>query len=106
MADIIHKDLSYIVNGCIFEVHNEVGPGLREECYQNEIHGTKLPRSPITPIQVDSDFLVEVEALHETITARAIRTMQCHLKFTGARIGIVVNFGKTEFAVRGVRPAK
>jgi len=31
---IIHKELSYHVNGCIFGVHNEVGPGLREECYQ------------------------------------------------------------------------
>ena len=31
---IIHKELSYRVNGCIFDVHNEVGPGVREECYQ------------------------------------------------------------------------
>jgi hypothetical protein len=31
---IIHKELSYRVNGCIIDVHNEVGPGLREECYQ------------------------------------------------------------------------
>ncbi len=34
MPEIIHKELSDIVNGCIFDVHNEAGPGLREECYQ------------------------------------------------------------------------
>ncbi len=71
-----------------------------------ELDGTKLPSSPITPLQVASDVLVEVEALHEQITARAIRTMQSHLKLTGARIGIVVNFGKDRFEIRGVRPLK
>ena len=34
MAEIVEKDLSHVVNGCIFDVHNEIGPGLREECYQ------------------------------------------------------------------------
>ena len=34
MTEIIHKELSYRTVGCIFDVHNEVGPGLREECYQ------------------------------------------------------------------------
>ncbi len=34
MTEIIHKELSYNLVGCIFDVHNEVGPGVREECYQ------------------------------------------------------------------------
>lgn len=34
MSGIIEKELSYRLTGCIFDVHNEVGPGLREECYQ------------------------------------------------------------------------
>ena len=34
MTEIIHKELSYQLVGCIFDVHNEVGPGVREECYQ------------------------------------------------------------------------
>ena len=55
---------------------------------------------------VGNDILVEVEALQDEITARAIRTMQGHLKLTGARIGVVVNFGKRSFEIRGVRPKK
>ena len=37
MTEIIHKELSYQVVGCLFDVHNEVGPGVREECYQKAI---------------------------------------------------------------------
>jgi hypothetical protein len=48
--------------------------------------GLVLDRS----LLIGSDILVEVQALHEQVTTRAIRTMQTHLKLTGARIGIVV----------------
>lgn len=34
MSEIIEKELSYLINGCVFDVPSEVGPGLREECYQ------------------------------------------------------------------------
>ena len=34
MAQIVERDLSYVVNGCISDVHNEIEPGLGEECYQ------------------------------------------------------------------------
>jgi hypothetical protein len=68
--------------------------------------GRELPASAITPRLIGSEILVEVEALHEEITARAIRTMQTHLKLTGARIGIIANFGKDRFEIRGVRPMK
>jgi GxxExxY protein len=34
MAEILHKELSFAVNGCIFDVHSKAGPGLREETYQ------------------------------------------------------------------------
>jgi GxxExxY protein len=34
VTELIHKELSFEIIGCIFDVHNAVGPGLREECYQ------------------------------------------------------------------------
>ncbi len=64
----------------------------------------KLPSSPITPLGVEQTILVEVEAVHEKITARAIRTLQTHLQVTGSVLGLVVNFGKHGFQIRGVRP--
>lgn len=70
------------------------------------LDGRELPASPITPLLIGSGILVEVEALRELVTARALRTMQTHLKLTGARIGIIVNFGKDRFEIRGVRPLR
>ena len=34
MTELIHEELSFEIIGCFFDVHNALGPGLREECYQ------------------------------------------------------------------------
>jgi len=34
LTELVHKELSFEIVGCIFDVHNAVGPGLREKCYQ------------------------------------------------------------------------
>ena len=63
-----------------------------------------MPSSPITSLNVEDKVLIEVEAIQDDVTARSIRTMQTHLKITGAAVGLVVNFGKNAFQIRGVRP--
>ena len=37
MSEIIHKELSFQIIRCVFDVHNAVGPGVREECYQKAV---------------------------------------------------------------------
>ncbi len=239
MSEILHKDLSYKLNGCIFDVHNEVGPGVREECYQKSmdlrLHHAAIPyiAKPATrrdlvyrgvvvdtfepdlvaneqiivelkhqaeglarenfaqilayqkfwqielgclvnfamekaiiqrvvyeprhpPVEEDYDYIrdriqpnhkpllrtirdslvhlndeiglgyttktyrnmmivelqhrglacdakVEVEALYDEVSARAVRTMQTHLRMTGSDVGLVAGFGKSRFMIRGVR---
>jgi GxxExxY protein len=116
-----------VVRDALLAVHREFGIGYSDTTYRSlvdietryrgltcqrelqvtpELNGQHLPISPITPLRIGQDILVEVEALHDHITARAVRTMQSHLKFTGAKIGVIVNFGKNSFDIRGVRPLK
>jgi GxxExxY protein len=116
-----------VVRDSLLAVHREFGVGFWDTTYRNladiefrhrglkcrrnlevtpRLHGRELPSSPITPLLIGSDLLVEVESLHEEVTGRAIRTMQSHLELTQARIGIVVNFGKDRFEIRGVAPLK
>ena len=116
-----------VVRDSLLTIHRGFGIGYWDTTYRNLIaiefqhcgltcrrnpqvtptlDGRELPTSPISPLLVGSEILVEVEALHEEVTARAVRTMQSHLKLTGARLGLVVHFGKDRFEIRGVRPLK
>jgi GxxExxY protein len=63
----------------------------------------RLPNSRISPLVVNDMFCVEVEAIYDEISARAVRTMQTHLRVLNREIGLVVGFGKTRFMIRGVR---
>jgi len=116
-----------VVRDSLLDLHREFGVGFWDTTYRNladiefrhrglacrrnlevtpRLHGRDLPSSPITPLKVGSNLLVEVEALHKEVTGRAIRTMQSHLELTRAQIGIVVNFGRDRFEIRGVAPLK
>lgn len=66
-------------------------------------HQRRLPRSDITPILVESLICVQVDAIYDEISARAVRTMQTHLRLTGCNIGLIVCFGKSKLMIRGVR---
>ncbi len=77
---------------------------LGEQVVIPAFRGRSLPSSPITPLNVEDNVLIEVEAIQDDVTARSIRTMQTHLKITAANVGLVVNFGKNAFQIRGVRP--
>lgn len=130
VRDVITPEVRHILQGVrdvLLDVHRTFGLGYSDRTYRNLIRigcensglscedqlvvncqydGRQLPRSPITPLAVAGLVLVEVEAVQETVTARAIRTMQTHLQMTAAVIGIVVNFGTHGFQIRGVRPLK
>jgi GxxExxY protein len=116
-----------VVRDSLLTIHRGFGIGYWDTTYRNLIaiefqhcgltcrrnlqvtptlDGRELPTSPISPLLVGSEILVEVEALHDEVTARAIRTMQSHLKLTGARLGLVVHFGKDRFEIRGFQPLK
>lgn len=67
-------------------------------------HERHRPTSTITPMLINGLILVEIQAVHDDISATAVRTMQTHLRLSGCRVGLIVSFGKTRFSIRGVRP--
>ena len=124
MADIIEKELSYRVNGCIFDVHNEVGPGLREECYQEALKirlmqaGLPFIAKPQTRRELtylgqvadifEPDFvvtdrlIVELKAQPEGLPIAAFRQTINYLKFWKLELGLLVNFADAEADIRRV----
>jgi GxxExxY protein len=118
-----HRPLLRAIRDGLLEINREIGLGYAVPTYRNlaivefqhrgircdkeiivhpEFRSLLLPTSPITPIIVEGRICVEIEAVHDGITARAIRTMQTHLRITGCDVGLIACFGKTKFLIEGV----
>ncbi len=128
IADFIPESLKPVLRSIregLLRLHQDVGLGYTATTYhslaQVEWQGSglaceseprveplfrerRLPESRISPIIVDHKVCVQVEAVADDISARAIRTMQTHLRLTKCAIGLVACFGKTRMLIRGVRP--
>lgn len=126
-ADVIqphHQPVLRAVRNGLLRVFREIGLGYPATTYralaQIEWRGTdlhcvgevvvepifherRLPTSQITPFVVNGLVCVQVDAIRDSVSARAVRTMQTHLRLTGCEVGLIACFGKTQFTIRGVR---
>ncbi len=118
---IVFKELSYVVNGCIFDVHNEVGPGLREECYQKAMERRLAEANlvalakPATRRELlhhgevadvfEPDLLVahriilELKAQPEPFAPENFTQILSYLKFWDFQLGLLVNFGQSQAVI-------
>jgi GxxExxY protein len=106
------NDLIYKIRGCIFRVHNTLGPGLLESVYEAVLSyelrkkGLQIETQLGIPVRYDDvkldlgfrlDILVEdlviievksIEALHDVHKKQLLT----YLKLSEKKIGILVNF--------------
>lgn len=110
MAEIIHKELSYRINGLLFSIHNDLGRFCREKQYadsfENLLKQSNIPyeREKPLPIKgVDDQFTNRVDfAISNTLLvdfkAKSIVTkddyyqMNRYLEAGGYNLGLIVNF--------------
>lgn len=105
------NDLTYTINGAIFEVNRVLGPGFLEKVYENALIIELIKRGvdaqsqvPITVSYKDSivgeyiaDVLVEDKVIIEVKTVERLAPihkaqLMNYLKATGLNIGFLVNF--------------
>ena len=105
------NDITYAVNGSVFEVNKVLGPGFLEKVYENalliELKRRGLTAESQVPIKVlykenvvgefIADILVEGKIILELKTVKTIDKIHeaqllNYLKATGIRVGILVNF--------------
>lgn len=113
MPQLIHPELSYAVRGALFDVHNALGPLLKEEFYESAI-AIALGKRGIR-CETQKEFVVHYEGervglyyvdvwiedgklLLELKVSSAIEPIHkaqaiSYLKVTNADLAIVVNFG-------------
>lgn len=105
------NDITYAINGAIFEVNKVLGPGFLEKVYENallhELKSRGLKAVCQAPITVNykgqcvgeyfADILVEDSVIIELKTAERIEKIHeaqllNYLKATGIQVGLLINF--------------
>ena len=105
------NDITYVINGAIFEVNKGLGPGFLEKVYEKallyELKNRGLKSVGQAPITVNykgqcvgeyfADILVEDRVIIELKTAKKIEKIHeaqllNYLKATGIQVGLLVNF--------------
>ena len=106
------NDLTYEIRGAIFEVYNELGPGLLESVYEEALafelkeRGLKVERQVEVPIQykgnelktplrldllIENQIIVELKSVEEMKPVFA-KQLLTYLRLLDKRVGLLVNF--------------
>ena len=105
------NDVTYAINGAVFEINKILGPGFLEKVYENalvfELEKRGVKAESQVPIKVFykrkvvgeyvADLLVEDKVIVELKTVEALDKIHVaqllnYLKATGIRVGMLVNF--------------
>jgi GxxExxY protein len=117
MMDI--DQLTYAINGAVFEVNRILGPGFLEKVYENallvELKHNGIEAQAQAPIRVTykeaivgdyiADILVDDRVIVELKTVERIERIHeaqllNYLKATGIKVGLLVNFKNTKAEIK------
>lgn len=114
----IENEISYKIRGAIFNVFNNLGPGLLESAYEIALRielkkmgckvktqvclpiiyeGMTIPNAFRIDMLVDDKVIVELKAV-STLQEVFFSQLMTYLKLTGKKLGILVNFKTTDIA--------
>jgi GxxExxY protein len=113
------NELTYAINGAIFEVNKILGPGFLEKVYENallnELKSRGIKAESQVPIKVTykdnivgeyiADLLIEEQVIIEIKTAIKLEKIHeaqllNYLKATDKRVGLLVNFRKEKAEIK------
>jgi GxxExxY protein len=110
------NDLTYEIRGAIFDVYNELGPGLLESVYEEalvfelEQRQLKVERQVEVPIQykgnelktplrldllIENQIIVELKSVEEMKPVFA-KQLLTYLRLLDKRVGLLVNFSSAD----------
>ncbi|KFF07626.1 GxxExxY protein [Chryseobacterium luteum] len=109
------NEISYIVRKCIFNVYNQLGPGLLESLYQKiliyelEESGLEVKSEVILPVYYNNkkfdinfkiDILVEDKVVLELKSIKELeaihyKQLYTYLKLSDKKLGMLINFNTT-----------
>lgn len=118
---LLYPEESYKINGAIYEVHKNLGPGLLEKVYQEALErefkwqgipyvrekefsivykGEELEQKYIADFVCYDKIVVELKAVEDLLPIHTAQVIN-YLSITGYKLGLLVNFN-----VRPVKPER
>jgi len=115
---IVENDLSYIIRGCVFDVYNELGPGLLESIYEAALayelrekglnvktqvglsvkyKDTQLDLGYRIDILIEDKVIIELKSI-ETILEVHHKQVLTYLKLTKLKLGLLINFNSDDIS--------
>ena len=116
---IIYKSLSYKLVGCFYNVYNSLGPGHKEDIYQNalkiDFDDERIKYISQKRLKIEykgkdigvyrPDFIVEDKIIVEIKSTLLLpkvfeKQLYYYLKASGYRLGYLVNFGSDQIDIK------
>jgi len=112
------NEISFKIRGAIFNVYNNLGPGLLESAYEAALkvelekagclvesqvylpmiyEGVRIEKAYRIDILVDKKVIIELKAVSH-IPDTCFKQLTTYLKMTGLKLGILVNFETNDIA--------
>ncbi|MCU0510666.1 MAG: GxxExxY protein [Anaerolineae bacterium] len=126
VKDATGNQLTYRIIGAAMEVHNDLGPGYKEEVYEralaSRLRELEIPASSQHAVDVESEghilatfyldlfvaetVVVEIKAFPHLLTNDELGQVINYLKATQAPVGLLLNFGRRRLDYRRVFPGR
>jgi len=126
VIDTTGNQLTYNIIGAAMDVHNVLGPGLKEEVYEKALEvefnqrDIVVQRQYPVPVEyegeqvalfyldlfVEDQIVVEVKALGHQLTNDELAQVINYLTATGAQVGLLFNFGRRKLEYKRVFPSR
>lgn len=123
---IPYQDITYKIIGCAMNIHNRLGPGLRERMYQRALTAEMMSAGLTVQEEyridvydgdvwigatfpdhwVENKVVVEVEAFPHFLTKAEVAQTIGFLAASGAPVGLLINFGRKRLDYQRILPPK
>ena len=120
VTDSTGNTLTYRIIGAAMEVHNRLGPGFKEEIYEQalcvELRSQEIQAQDQYPVPVmyegeqvglfyldllvEGKVVVELKAFSHQLTNDELAQVINYLKATGKEVGLLLNFGAKSLEFR------
>lgn len=126
VVDVTENNLTYRIIGAAMAVHNQIGPGFKEEVYEKSLEVELVHRGMVAirqyPVHVEYEgevvaqffldlfvedqVVVEVKALSHLLTNDERAQVINYLKATGTPVGLLFNFGRRALEYKRIFPSQ